>query len=93
MTLNDMLYASALKVVVWLFWHRRLYCMAFLVQMVVQFVGGARLLQTVTGLSYQHGLMLFAFTVGLYTTIGGFRAVVMTDTVQGIMMLIGTLYY
>ncbi len=89
-TLNDMLFAR--------FQHRGVVILAslalllaFFGTMVVQFVGGARLLQTVTGLPYQHGLLIFTCTVGLYTTIGGFRAVVLTDTIQGIMMLIGTI--
>lgn len=89
LTLNDMLYARFKSRSVVILASSAL-LLAFFGTMVVQFVGGARLLQTVTGLSYQHGLMIFAFTVGLYTTIGGFRAVVLTDTVQGIMMLIGT---
>ena len=63
---------------------------AFIATMVVQFIGGARLLETATGLSYQQGLFLFASCVLLYTVIGGFRAVVMTDALQGIVMLIGT---
>ncbi|GHA58742.1 sodium/pantothenate symporter [Photobacterium aphoticum] len=90
LTLNDILYARYKNRGVVIFASLAL-LLAFFGTMVVQFVGGARLLQTVTGLSYQHGLMLFAVTVGLYTTIGGFRAVVMTDTVQGIMMIIGTI--
>ncbi|OEE64061.1 sodium/panthothenate symporter [Enterovibrio norvegicus FF-33] len=90
LTLNDMLYARYKSRAVVIFASLAL-LLAFFGTMVVQFVGGARLLQTVTGLSYTHGLMLFAFTVGLYTTIGGFRAVVMTDTVQGVMMIIGTI--
>ncbi|NGO00033.1 sodium/pantothenate symporter [Grimontia sp. S25] len=90
LTLNDMLYARYKNRAVVIFASLAL-LLAFFGTMVVQFVGGARLLQTVTGLSYTHGLMLFAFTVGVYTTIGGFRAVVMTDTVQGIMMIIGTI--
>ena len=64
--------------------------LAFIATMVVQFIGGARLLETATGLSYQQGLFLFASCVLLYTVIGGFRAVVMTDALQGIVMLIGT---
>ncbi|MGE6107077.1 sodium/pantothenate symporter [Aeromonas sobria] len=64
--------------------------LAFIATMVVQFIGGARLLETATGLSYQQGLLLFASCVLLYTIIGGFRAVVMTDALQGIIMLIGT---
>ncbi|SHO58047.1 sodium/pantothenate symporter [Vibrio quintilis] len=88
-TLNDMLYARFQNKAVVILASVAL-LLAFFGTMVVQFVGGARLLQTVTGLPYQHGLFLFAFTVGVYTTIGGFRAVVLTDTVQGMMMLIGT---
>lgn len=90
LTLNDILYARYQHKGVVIFASLSL-LLAFFGTMVVQFVGGARLLQTVTGLSYTHGLMLFAITVGLYTTIGGFRAVVMTDTIQGIMMIIGTI--
>ncbi|MCR5732303.1 MAG: sodium/pantothenate symporter [Sphaerochaetaceae bacterium] len=62
----------------------------FITQMVAQFIGGATLMQTVTGLSYSQGLMLFAFIVILYTAIGGFKAVVATDTMQGIIMTIGS---
>ncbi|MDW6092554.1 sodium/pantothenate symporter [Vibrio rhizosphaerae] len=88
-TLNDILFARFQNRTVVIIASLTL-LLAFFGTMVVQFVGGARLLQTVTGLSYHQGLLLFACTVGLYTTIGGFRAVVLTDTVQGIMMLIGT---
>ncbi|AUI87222.1 sodium/panthothenate symporter [Vibrio azureus] len=88
-TLNDMLYARYQNRAVVIFASLAL-LLAFFATMVVQFIGGARLLQTVTGLSYTQGLMIFSLTVGLYTTIGGFRAVVMTDTLQGIMMIIGT---
>ncbi|PSW12153.1 sodium/panthothenate symporter [Photobacterium sanctipauli] len=90
LTLNDILYSRYKNRAVVVFASLAL-LLAFFGTMVVQFVGGARLLQTVTGLSYSHGLMMFAITVGVYTTIGGFRAVVMTDTVQGIMMIIGTI--
>lgn len=89
-TINDMLYArfKSRKVVIF---SSLALLLAFFGTMVVQFVGGARLLQTVLGISYQNGLLLFACTVGIYTTIGGFRAVVLTDTVQGVMMVIGTI--
>ncbi len=89
LTLNDMLYARYKNRAIVIFASLAL-LLAFFGTMVVQFVGAARLLQTVTGLSYLDGLMIFAVTVGVYTTIGGFRAVVMTDTLQGIMMLVGT---
>ncbi len=63
----------------------------FITAMVAQFIGGARLFEAVTGLSYTTGLCIFAGTVILYTTLGGFRAVVLTDAVQGVIMMIGTL--
>ncbi|WP_462324136.1 sodium/pantothenate symporter [Desulfoplanes sp.] len=62
----------------------------FIAAMVAQFIGGARLFETATGLPYHVGLTVFAVTVVLYTTLGGFRAVVLTDVVQGMVMLVGT---
>ncbi|MEG0307210.1 MAG: sodium/pantothenate symporter [Clostridium sp.] len=62
----------------------------FIVTMVAQFIGGAVLFQSITGYSYLVGLILFGTIVILYTTIGGFKAVVITDTIQGIVMLFGT---
>ncbi|MBQ2270624.1 MAG: sodium/pantothenate symporter [Firmicutes bacterium] len=62
----------------------------FVTQMVAQFIGGATLIQTVTGLPYQVGLAMFAVIVIVYTSVGGFKAVVMTDTFQGIIMAFGT---
>ncbi|EGL83834.1 sodium/pantothenate symporter [Caldalkalibacillus thermarum TA2.A1] len=57
--------------------------------MVAQFVGGARILEAITGLPYHVGLLIFGLTVVLYTAIGGFRAVAVTDAIQGIMMIVG----
>lgn len=64
---------------------------AFFAAMTVQFIGGARLLETTIGISYTQSLLIFAITVGLYTFIGGFRAVVLTDTIQGTIMMVGTI--
>ncbi|MCC4265899.1 sodium/pantothenate symporter [Oceanimonas baumannii] len=89
LTINDMLQARYQSPLVVLLAGLGLLA-AFIATMVVQFIGGARLLETVTGLSYQSGLMLFAAAVLLYTLVGGFRAVVVTDAVQGILMLLGT---
>lgn len=62
----------------------------FITQMIAQFKGGATLLQTVTGLSYISALMLFSAIVIIYTAFGGFKAVVITDTIQGFIMACGT---
>ncbi|GAA0307063.1 sodium/pantothenate symporter [Gracilibacillus halotolerans] len=59
--------------------------------MAAQWIGGARLIESLTGLSYTTALFIFVGTVLIYVTLGGFRAVVTTDTVQGIIMFIGTL--
>lgn len=59
--------------------------------MAAQWIGGARLVETITGLSYTTALFIFAVTILVYVTIGGFRAVVVTDMIQGIIMFFGTL--
>ncbi len=71
---------SALSIIIFLF-----------SAMAAQWIGGARLIESLTGLSYQSALFLFAISVLVYVTIGGFRAVALTDAVQGAVMLIGTL--
>lgn len=58
----------------------------FVAIMLAQFIGGARILEVTTGAPYQLGLLFFAITVIIYTTLGGFRAVVLTDLVQGFIM-------
>lgn len=62
----------------------------FIGTIVAQFIGGARLFESVTGLSYNFGLILFTAVVIIYTTFGGFRAVTITDAIQGIVMLLAT---
>lgn len=71
---------SALSIIIFLF-----------SAMAAQWIGGARLVESLTGLSYNSALFLFAISVLVYVTIGGFRAVALTDAVQGAVMLVGTL--
>jgi len=40
---------------------------------------------------YLLSLLVFGISVGVYTTYGGFRAVVWTDVMQGVVMLFGTI--
>jgi len=63
----------------------------FIAMITVQFIGGARLFSGVSGVSYELGLGMFVMTVLAYTLTGGFRAVVITDALQGILMVIGIL--
>lgn len=57
--------------------------------MTAQFVGGAKLFSAVTGYSYETGLILFGLVVVIYTSIGGFRAVALTDTLCALIMMVG----
>ncbi|KAA8999208.1 sodium/pantothenate symporter [Affinibrenneria salicis] len=89
-TLNDMLYARyGSRLLVWLASISLL--IAFIGAMAVQFIGGARLLETAAGIPYDTGLLIFGVTIALYTAFGGFRASVLNDAMQGIVMLVGTL--
>src|SRR5690625_1923651 len=59
--------------------------------MAAQWMGGAYLIQSITGINYLPSLFIFTIAVLVYVIVGGFRAVVVTDAVQGIVMLVGTL--
>jgi sodium/pantothenate symporter len=88
-TLNDMLYARYRSPL--LVWFASLSLLiAFIGAMTVQFVGGARLLETAAGIPYDSGLLIFGGTIALYTAFGGFRASVLNDAMQGVVMLAGT---
>ena len=65
----------------------------FVTQMIAQFMGGATLVESMTGLPYWVALAIFALVVIAYTAFGGFTAVVITDTLQGIIMLFGTFLF
>ncbi|NLC12118.1 MAG: sodium/panthothenate symporter [Firmicutes bacterium] len=62
----------------------------FTASMAAQWIGAARLLEGSVGLSYTTALTFFGVTVLVYTTIGGYRAVALTDTLQGVVMTVGT---
>lgn len=58
--------------------------------MASQWIGGARLIESLTGMSYISALFIFAASVLIYVIVGGFRAVALTDAIQGSIMFIGT---
>ncbi len=61
----------------------------FCATMVAQFVGAAKLFEAVTGFSYVTGLTLFGLIVVLYTAIGGFKGVAVTDAACALAMMVG----
>lgn len=60
----------------------------FTAMVVGQFIGGAQIFAAITGLNYKFGLLLFASVTVLYTS-SGYRAVVLTDTICAVLMLVG----
>ncbi|NUF48435.1 sodium/pantothenate symporter [Gilliamella sp. ESL0250] len=89
-TLSDMLYAHyKSKAIVWL--ASIALVVAFIGAMTVQFVGGARLLESSVGISYDIGLLIFGIGTVIYTAFGGFRASILNDAFQGLVMIIGAI--
>jgi sodium/pantothenate symporter len=66
------------------------FCIA---QMIGQFTGGATLIASITGLDHKISLFIFGAVVIAYTAFGGFSAVALTDTLQGIIMCVGTFLF
>ncbi|MEM9423384.1 MAG: hypothetical protein AAF975_01190 [Spirochaetota bacterium] len=65
-----------------------------LLSLIVAIMGGSRLLQGALAawqLNYPNALLIFSLTLATYTLLGGFRAVVLTDILQGIWMLLASL--
>lgn len=58
--------------------------------MAAQWVGGAWLIESITGIPYATALFIFTISVIIYVVIGGFRAVAITDAIQGSVMFFGT---
>ncbi|GGE56825.1 sodium/panthothenate symporter [Pullulanibacillus camelliae] len=59
--------------------------------MAAQWVGGGRLIQSITGMPYISSLFIFTLAALIFVIIGGFRALAMTDMVQGTIMFVGTM--
>ena len=89
-TLSDMLYSHyKSKLIVW--FASIALIAAFIGAMTVQFVGGARLLQSSVGIPYDIGLLIFGIGTVIYTAFGGFRASILNDAFQGLVMMIGAI--
>ena len=63
----------------------------FLAAMMAQFIGGATILQTMTGLPYNVGLIIFGSAITAYIIIGGLRGVAFVNTMFGVVMVIGSI--
>ncbi len=64
------------------------------IQLMIAIMGGSRLLQGALSeydISYGKILFIFSLALGVYTLLGGLRAVVLTDILQGAWMLLASL--
>lgn len=52
----------------------------------IQFVGGARMFEVMTGVNYYVGLLLVTIVVILYTAFGGIKGTVLAAAIQGVVM-------
>jgi len=63
----------------------------FLVYTASAFAAGGKLFQSVFGIDYSIALAIGAGVILIYTFMGGFMAVCVTDFIQGLLMLVGLL--
>ena len=60
----------------------------FLVYTAAQFAAGGKLFNTIFGIDYVWGLLIGAVIILAYTSLGGFNAVCITDTIMGLTMFV-----
>ncbi len=60
--------------------------------LMAQWQGGAYLVKNILNIDYKTSLILFSVFVGTYTVFGGFKWVVATDILQGVLMFLGSLF-
>lgn len=59
------------------------------IEMVATLFVGSHVLETLFGLHYRWGIVLVGFVTGLYTICGGLKAVIWTDVIQSVLLLVG----
>ncbi len=60
------------------------------IYMVPQNIGGARVMEAVTGIPYVVGVLVVGLTTALYTALGGYMATSINSIMQGILMSVGS---
>lgn len=63
----------------------------FTALIVAQLVGAAKILEAATGYYYTLWLIIIAITTAIFTAIGGFRGVAITDAISGIAMIVSAI--
>lgn len=90
-TINDLLYVRyKSKFIVGL--ASLIIVVFFIVSIVVQLIGAAKLLQGTLGIEYRLSLIIFTCVIALYTVIGNFKNLAYTDVIQGFIMIVGSIF-
>ncbi len=85
MILNDILYARFQSSLLVLIVSISLLVFFFAAR-TVQFIGGAKVLETAENNPYEIGLLIFGISIANYTASDCFRATVLNDTLQGFLL-------
>ncbi|MBZ4191440.1 sodium:solute symporter [Niabella beijingensis] len=64
---------------------------AVIIHIAFSFLAGGIVLETLFGINMYTSIIVIALVTGLYTIIGGLRAVVVTETVQSVVLIAGAL--
>lgn len=59
-----------------------------LLALLLQLIGGAKILEQISGISFTYSLLIIGITILIYIALGGFRAVVKTDITQLLLIVL-----
>lgn len=62
-----------------------------IVSVVADFIGGSRVIQSMTGIPFEVSLIAFGGLITIYTALGGLRGVAFVGVLQGLIMTIGSI--
>jgi len=62
-----------------------------IVSVVSDFIGGSRVIQSMTGIPFEVSLIAFGGLITIYTALGGLRGVAFVGVLQGLIMTLGTI--
>lgn len=77
-------------------WKPLIFTLAFVILLLLvtattaEFIGGSRVIQTMTGIPFMYSLVAFGIIITLYTALGGLKGVSIVGILQGFLMTLAT---
>ncbi|MEM7651202.1 MAG: hypothetical protein AAF204_03870 [Pseudomonadota bacterium] len=59
----------------------------------INLVGGAHILQKMSGIPYEFSVLFVTGFIGIYLLVGGFKSVIVTDVLQGVIIISGMVLF